>query len=55
MTEQELDKIIEIILTHDEGQGEYCDTGDDIEWACRSDCIGFAKDRLIKAYKNGEI
>jgi hypothetical protein len=30
---EELNKIIDIISTHDEGDGEYCDTGDDMDWA----------------------
>lgn len=25
--------------THDEGFGAYCDTGEDMGWSCRSDCV----------------
>lgn len=35
-----------VISIHDVGDGEYCDTGDDMEWACRSECIEKAIERL---------
>ena len=52
MTKAELDKVIEIITTHDEGDGQYCDTGSDMEWACRSDCIDHAVYRLYREFKD---
>lgn len=33
------DLIIEINkVVHDEGDSSHCDTGEDMEWACRSQC-----------------
>lgn len=55
MTKAELDRVIEIISTHDEGEGQYCDTGADMEWACRSDCVELAIDRLRREFKTLEI
>jgi hypothetical protein len=55
MTNEWFDKIIDIISTHDEGDGEHCDTGEDMEWYCRSHCVASAKERLQKAFDNGEI
>ncbi|MDH5645831.1 MAG: hypothetical protein OEZ01_07475 [Candidatus Heimdallarchaeota archaeon] len=55
MTNEWFDKIMAIISTHDEGDGEYCDTGEDMDWYCRSRCIESAKERLQKAFDDGEI
>ena len=55
MDEKLLNKIIEIITTHDEGDGYYCDTGADMEWACRSHCVESAVERLMRAFENGEL
>ena len=55
MNEETFSKIIQIITTHDEGDGEYCDTGDDMDWGCRSHCTESAVNRLTEAYKNGEL
>jgi len=50
------DKIIEIISTHTEDEGgDYCDTGEDMEWACRSECVSQAVHRLEAAFNRGEI
>ena len=54
MTKKEFDKIIEIISTHDEGDGAYCDTGADMDWACRSECVEKAIERLRRYYINQE-
>ena len=46
----EIEKIIEVIITHHEGEGSYCDTGEDMEWACRSECVELAIKRLRKFF-----
>jgi hypothetical protein len=51
MTKDELEKIIEIITTHDSGDFGGCDTGEDMEWACRSECVEKAVERLKKYFK----
>jgi hypothetical protein len=38
--------IINLITTHTEKNGSYCDTGEDMEWGCRSECISMAVDRI---------
>jgi len=55
MTKETFEKVIAIITTHDEGDGDYCDTGADMEWACRSHCTESAVERLTKAYNAGQI
>ena len=39
---------IKTISTHTEHNGGYCDTGEDMDWECRSNCIDLAKERLNK-------
>ena len=51
MTKAELEEIINIISTHVEGEGEFCDTGEDMEWACRSECVDLAIKRLREYYR----
>jgi len=41
-----LDKIIELIKIHLEHEGGYCDTGADMDWYCRSECVDMAIKRL---------
>lgn len=53
MDKETLNKIINIISTHEEGDGDYCDTGSDMEWSCRSECVSHAIERLTKAYYAG--
>lgn len=43
-----VDYIIKIISTHTEKEGNYCDTGDDMDWDCRSNCVDLAIKRLKK-------
>ena len=50
MTKEELEQVIKIISTHDEGDGGHCDTGEDMECACRSDCVDKAIMRLCDYY-----
>ena len=50
MTKQEFDKVIRLVTTHTEHNGNYCDTGEDMEWACRSECIDMAVKRLTEAF-----
>jgi hypothetical protein len=56
MTQDELIKIIKIVSTHTEEEGGvYCDTGDDMNWHCRSECTSQAVHRLNSAFIKGEI
>ena len=55
MTDSELAKIVNIITTHDEDDGGHCDTGEDMDWYCRSRCTELAVRRLEAAYVRGEI
>ena len=52
MKPERLDEIIDIITTHSEYDGSYCDTGEDMEWACRSECVEMAVKRLREKYKS---
>jgi hypothetical protein len=52
MNKEELEQIIAIITTHLEHDGSYCDTGEDMEWACRSKCVELAVQRLREFYQN---
>ena len=52
MTKQELQIIQHIISIHDAGDGYYCDTGEDMGWACRSECMEKALKRLDELTKN---
>ena len=46
-----LKKAVEIMKYHPEGEGEWCDTGEDMEWACRSECVERAIKRITAALK----
>jgi len=46
-----LRQVLPIIKTHKEGEGDYCDTGEDMNWACRSNCVELAVERLINKAK----
>jgi hypothetical protein len=46
ITIEEMKEIVHIIQHHDEDDGDYCDTGADMEWACRSECVDHAIDGL---------
>ena len=48
LTNEIIAKFIGVITTHPEHEGSYCDTGDDMEWACRSDCVRLAIERIQK-------
>lgn len=52
MTQEELREVIAIVSTHDDGDGSYCDTGEDMEWGCRSECVDKAVDRLLQRFNN---
>ena len=41
-----IEKLIEEIPDHAEGFGQYCDTGEDMGWRCRSECTEEAIKRL---------
>jgi len=55
MTKELLDKVIGIVSTHEEGDGDYCDTGEDMDWYCRSHCTKKAIERLKTAFDEGLI
>ncbi len=46
LSKEQLDKVIDLITTHTEHVGGYCDTGEDMEWGCRSECMDLAVKRL---------
>tara|TARA_R110000868_G_scaffold197163_1_gene443315 strand:- start:151 stop:345 length:195 start_codon:yes stop_codon:yes gene_type:complete len=46
-----LKKAAKLFQTHEEGFGDYCDTGGDMEWSCRSNCTEHGIDRLRKHFK----
>ena len=54
-------KAIDLFGTHEEGFGSYCDTGDDMEWSCRSECTAHGIERVRKymadflAGESGEV
>lgn len=52
MKKELLDKVIAIISTHKEGEGDWCDTGEDMEWGCRSHCVDSAIKRLLEEFKS---
>lgn len=54
MTKEEFNKIIELVTTHTEHEGGYCDTGGDMEWSCRSECVRMAVKRLEQLSKEKE-
>lgn len=51
MTKAEYKKVIELVTTHTEHKGNYCDTGEDMEWSCRSECVDMAIARLNEEFK----
>lgn len=40
-----------LLTTHTEKEGCYCDTGEDMEWGCRSECVEMARKRLDGVFK----
>lgn len=44
-------KAVELFQTHEEGFGGYCDTGEDMEWWCRSQCTEHGVERCRKFYR----
>lgn len=51
-----MEKIIEILQTHGEHEDHgYCDTGEDMNYACRSECVNVAIMRLKEAFRTGLI
>lgn len=55
MTQDEFNKVIELVGTHSEHNGSYCDTGEDMDWACRSECTEMAIERLKEYFKDFEV
>jgi hypothetical protein len=41
-----LNEVIRLIRTHMEHDGSYCDTGPDMDWRCRSECVEMAVTRV---------
>lgn len=52
MTKEEYQKVLELVTTHFEHDGSYCDTGEDMDWSCRSKCTELAVKRLNKEFEN---
>lgn len=48
-----IEEIIGIISTHSEHEGSYCDTGADMDWSCRSECVQLAIKRLQSHLESG--
>lgn len=46
--EDGIKKAMELYQTHEEGFGDYCDTGEDMEWCCRSKCVEHGTERCKK-------
>lgn len=51
---QGMREAVSIMKRHPEGEGEWCDTGEDMEWACRSECVERAVKRIVAALKGLE-
>jgi hypothetical protein len=51
MEQKDLDKVMELLSIHTEHDGRYCDTGDDMDWACRSDCVAMAEKRILDYFR----
>jgi hypothetical protein len=48
---------IQIMSIHPDGEGKWCDTGEDMEWACRDKCVELGVKRvelLILDYLRGK-
>jgi hypothetical protein len=46
--------IVEQARIHDEGQGGYCDTGEDMQWSCRSECADLLIAKARRLVEGGE-
>lgn len=44
--EETIEECIKVASVHIDHIGDYCDTGEDMDWACRSECVQMAVDRL---------
>lgn len=51
LTELVTEWALEMLSTHTEHDGSYCDTGEDMEWGCRSECVAMAMNRIEKSTK----
>ena len=51
MTDLEFNKVIYLLTTHTDHEGSYCDTGEDMDWSCRSRCVEAAEKRLRQEFK----
>ena len=50
-----LDKVVRVVGTHNDGEDlGYCDTGGDMENACRSECVEMALRRISDIKKEYE-
>lgn len=46
-------EIVDAVITHDKADNlSYCDTGEDMDYYCRSECVDMASDRLLKVLHN---
>jgi len=46
LTNEIIAAFVDVITTHTEHEGSYCDTGADMDWACRSNCTSLAVKRI---------
>jgi hypothetical protein len=42
-----IESILKELRTHPVGEGQWCDTGEDMEWSCRSKCVELAEKRIL--------
>lgn len=43
-----VEECIKLAGIHTEHNGNYCDTGEDMDWACRSECVEMAIKRMLE-------
>lgn len=48
------EKSVELMQIHTEHDGGYCDTGEDMDWHCRSKCMELAVNRIREAARTEE-
>jgi hypothetical protein len=44
--DEAIEECIRLAQVHTEKNGRYCDTGGDMDWGCRSECVDMAISRL---------
>ena len=46
-----VEALIHVLKYHNEGESYFCDTGEDMDWYCRSSCMELAIDRINQKLK----